>query len=101
MVNAVTTSQAVVRINTPFVRDGRDPQATRLPARNAFPDHGDRQLVEVVLMVGIAGSGKTTYSNDMFLSRACVSLDINQKSMPWDERTRLIERYEQEDPLGL
>lgn len=57
--------------------------------------------MEVILMVGIAGSGKTTYTNDRFPNHARVSLDMNKKHLPRDERFRLMDRYEQGNPLGL
>lgn len=53
------------------------------------------------MMVGIAGSGKTTCSNDRFAGHARVSLDINHKSLSRGERAGLIGRYERERPLGL
>lgn len=52
-------------------------------------------------MVGISGSGKTTYANERLQSHARVSLDINKRNLPQDERFRLMDRYGQEDPLGL
>ena len=56
--------------------------------------------VEVVLMVGISGSGKTTYAAKAFPGHVRVSLDINQERLPRDERFRLVERYDRERPLG-
>ena len=52
-------------------------------------------------MVGIAGSGKTTYADERFPDHARVSLDMNKRSLPPDERFGLMDRYEQENPLGL
>lgn len=52
-------------------------------------------------MVGIAGSGKTTYANGTFPNHARVSLDANKRGLPRDERFRLMDRYGQENPLGL
>ena len=52
-------------------------------------------------MVGIAGSGKTTYAGDRFPNHARVSLDVNKRSLPRDKRFRLMDRYELENPLCL
>lgn len=56
--------------------------------------------VEVVIMAGIAGSGKTTYAAKAFPGHIHVSLDINQERLPSAERIRLVERYDRERPLG-
>lgn len=52
-------------------------------------------------MVGIAGSGKTTYANSRFPDYVHVSLDTNRKSLPLVVRRRLIQRYDRERPLDL
>lgn len=52
-------------------------------------------------MVGVAGSGKTTYVRKMLPDHAYVSMDKLQKEQMWPARRHiLIERYEQEQPLG-
>lgn len=50
-------------------------------------------------MIGIPGSGKTTYAAKMFLGYVHVSLDKNEK-LPKAEKVRLVERYNVERPLG-
>ena len=51
-------------------------------------------------MVGIAGSGKTTYAAKAFPGHVRVSLDINRERLSPAERNRLVERYDAERPLG-
>ena len=51
-------------------------------------------------MVGIAGSGKTTYTNGKFPDYAHVSLDKNRQLLP-ATRHSLIRRYNKERPLDL
>ena len=52
-------------------------------------------------MVGISGSGKTTYVRKEFPDHAYVSMDKLQKDQMWTaKRHNLIKRYEQERPLG-
>lgn len=52
-------------------------------------------------MVGVSGSGKTTYARKEFPDHAYVSMDELQKGQTWPaKRHNLIERYEQERPLG-
>lgn len=52
-------------------------------------------------MVGIAGSGKTTYASERFPNHVHVSLDTNRKNLPLAVRRRLIQRYDRERPLDL
>ena len=52
------------------------------------------------MMVGMEGFGKTTYANDRLPNHTRVSLDIN-RSLLRDERLGLMDRYGQENPLGL
>lgn len=53
-------------------------------------------------MVGIAGSGKTTYVRSKLPGHAYVSMDELQKDGSWmDKRHKLIERYGKERPLNL
>ncbi len=52
-------------------------------------------------MVGIAGSGKTTYATDMFPGHVQVSMDRYRKDKSWAVKRRgLIHRYDCERPLG-
>ena len=53
------------------------------------------------MMVGISGSGKTTYAMDTFPGHVRVSLDRNKKDMPLAERRRLARRYDDKRPLSL
>lgn len=57
--------------------------------------------VEVVVMVGISGSGKTTYSRRRFSRYVHISMDAYQKDELWPvKRARLIRRYDREQPAG-
>ena len=57
--------------------------------------------VEVVVMVGISGSGKTTYSRRRFSRYVHISMDTYQKDGSWpDKRARLIRRCDRERPAG-
>lgn len=56
---------------------------------------------EVVIMVGVPGSGKTTYARTKLSGHAHISLDINNKTLKHGDRTALLERYRQEGPLNL
>lgn len=52
-------------------------------------------------MVGVAGSGKTTHVRKALPDHAYVSMDELRKDQMWPTKRRnLIERYEQELPLG-
>lgn len=56
---------------------------------------------EVAIMVGVPGSGKTTYAKTELSGHAHMSLDINNKTLTGGDRAALLERYQQEGPLGL
>ena len=51
-------------------------------------------------MVGIAGSGKSTYTKNNFTNYACVSLDLNKKDLPNYKKSQLIKRYQNEMPFA-
>ena len=52
-------------------------------------------------MIGVAGSGKTTYVRKALPGHAYVSMDNLRKDQMWPtKRHNLLERYEQELPLG-
>jgi len=56
---------------------------------------------EVVIMVGVPGSGKTTYARTELSGHAHISLDANIKALTRGDRAALLGRYRQEEPLGL
>ena len=58
-------------------------------------------MQRVVLMIGIPGSGKTTYVRENLSDYVHISLDINKNSLPQRKKSALIRRYESEDPLRL
>ena len=58
-----------------------------LLASNAFPDHRPRPPVGIVVIVGIAGSGKTTHVRGAFPGHVHVSMDSH-----WDDTSRPAER---------
>ena len=59
--------------------------------RGVRQEHGGVEQ-EVVLMVGIAGSGKTTLARSRYAGHAHVSLDVIKKD--WDRRCGLVREYE-------
>ncbi len=59
-------------------------------------------LVEVVVMVGIPGSGKTVYARAKLPGHTYVSMDAVRNSMSWGPKRRaLIMRYDAERPVRL
>lgn len=57
--------------------------------------------VEVVVMVGIAGSGKTTYARGKFPCYVNISMDRYQKDESWHaKRAKMIRRCDGERPVG-
>ncbi len=56
---------------------------------------------EVVIMVGVPGSGKTTYARERLPGHVHVSLDVNNLVLTNDDRAALLGRYEREGPLNL
>ena len=56
---------------------------------------------EVVIMVGVPGSGKTTYARGRLSGHVHVSLDINKLALTNADKAALLDRYEREEPLHL
>lgn len=62
---------------------------------------GKDHAQHMIMMVGISGSGKTTYVASNLQDRIHISLDINQDCLTTYKRRELVSRYAQEDPLKL
>ena len=74
----------------------------KLQSATLFPDSLPTIPVEVVVMVGIAGSGKTTYSRRRFSRYVHISMDTYHKDKSWPtKRARLIRRCDRERPAGM
>lgn len=56
---------------------------------------------EVVIMVGVPGSGKTTYARERLSGHVHVSLDVNNLVLTGADKDTLLDRYEREEPLNL
>lgn len=56
---------------------------------------------EVVIMVGVPGSGKTTYAKERLSGHVHVSLDVNNLALKSADKVTLLNRYEREKPLNL
>ena len=70
-------------------------------ASNAYPDGRPSPPVEIVVMVGIAGSGKTTHAGRKFPGYVRISMDEYRKDGSWPgKRRELIGRFHGELPVG-
>ena len=59
-------------------------------------------MVEVVVMLGIPGSGRTTYARAKLRGHTYVSIDAVRNNMSWRPKRRaLIMRYDAERPVHL
>lgn len=56
---------------------------------------------EAVIMVGVPGSGKTTYARERLSGHVHVSLDANNLMLTGADKVTLLNRYEREEPLNL
>ena len=56
---------------------------------------------EAVIMVGVPGSGKTTYARERLSGHVHVSLDANNLVLTGADKVTLLNRYEREEPLNL
>ena len=74
----------------------------RNTAKGIFSARACLHSMEVVVMVGIPGSGKTTLARKKFPNHTHISLDAN-RGMLWIQRRSLLERYKTEEqaPDGL